>query len=103
MVLANNAIRLREIQDNIIGDHAIFNNVHQVSLLTLAHILKRNQVQIKQLYFVPFERNSETVTCKYFCACEQSEEFSTVCTLLVLWQSILNKTAFLYAQQCVVG
>ena len=31
MVLANNAIRLREIQANIISDHAIFNNVHQVS------------------------------------------------------------------------
>src|SRR4029434_3587558 len=27
MVLANNAIRLREIQANIIGDHAIFNTV----------------------------------------------------------------------------
>ena len=50
MVLANNAIRLREIQANIIGDHAIFNNVHQVSQSTLARILKRHQVQMKQLY-----------------------------------------------------
>ena len=40
MVLANNAIRLREIQTNIIGNHAIFNNVDQVSQSTLAHILK---------------------------------------------------------------
>ena len=37
MVLANNAIRLREIQANIIDYHAIFNNVHQVSQSTLAH------------------------------------------------------------------
>ena len=50
MVLANNAIRLREIQANIIGDHAIFNNVHQVSQSTLAHILKRHQGKMKQLY-----------------------------------------------------
>ncbi|XP_016370024.1 uncharacterized protein LOC107709879 [Sinocyclocheilus rhinocerous] len=61
MVLANNAIRLRELQANIIGDHAIFNNVHQVSQSTLARILKRHQVQMKQLYRVPFERNSERV------------------------------------------
>jgi len=61
MVLANNAIRLRELQANIISDHAIFNNVHQVSQSTLARILKRHQVQMKQLYRVPFERNSERV------------------------------------------
>ena len=52
----NNAIRLRELQANIIGDHAIFNNVHQVSQSTLATTLKRHQVQMKQLYRVPFER-----------------------------------------------
>ena len=61
MVLANNAITLREIQVNIIGDDGIFNNVHQVSLSTLARILKKNQLQMKQLYRVPFERNSERV------------------------------------------
>ncbi|KAI7800421.1 hypothetical protein IRJ41_002844 [Triplophysa rosa] len=61
MVLANNAIRLRELQANIIGDHAIINNVHQVSQSTLARILKRHQVQMKQLYRVPFEQNSERV------------------------------------------
>ena len=61
MVLANNAITLREIQVNIIGDDGIFSNVHQVSLSTLARILKKNQLQMKQLYRVPFERNSERV------------------------------------------
>ena len=34
----NNAIRLRELQANIIGDHAIFNNVHQVSVNTGTHL-----------------------------------------------------------------
>ena len=62
MVLANNAIRLQEeIQANIIGDHAIFHNVNQVSLSTLAPILNKHQVQMKQIYRVLFERNSERV------------------------------------------
>src|SRR4029434_9752007 len=50
MVLADNAIRLREIQANIIVDHAIFNNVHHVSQSILARILKRHQGKMKQLY-----------------------------------------------------
>ena len=61
MVLANNAIRLREIQANIIGDHDIFHDVNQVSISTLARILTKNQVMMKQIYRVPFERNSERV------------------------------------------
>lgn len=61
MVLANNAIRLREIQTNILNDHTVFNNVHQVSLSTLGRILKKHHIQMKQLYRVPFERNSERV------------------------------------------
>src|SRR4029434_8365225 len=52
MVLAKHAIRLREIQANTIGNHAIFTNVHQVSQSTLASILKRHQVQMKQLLSV---------------------------------------------------
>ena len=52
MVLAKHAIRLREIQANIIGNHAIFTNVHLVSQSTLASILKRHQVQMKQLLSV---------------------------------------------------
>src|SRR4029434_246194 len=54
MDLANNAIMLREIQANIIGDNAIFNTVMCIrSLKTytlLAHILKRHQGKMKQLY-----------------------------------------------------
>ncbi|KAK3544667.1 hypothetical protein QTP86_026087 [Hemibagrus guttatus] len=61
MVLANNAICLREIRTNILNDHTVFNNVHQVSLTTLARILKKHHIQMKQLYRVPFERNSERV------------------------------------------
>ena len=55
MVLANSAIRLREIQANIIGDHDIFHDVNQVSISTLAHILTKNQVMMKQIYRAPLE------------------------------------------------
>ncbi|XP_045550324.1 uncharacterized protein [Salmo salar] len=59
LVFGNNEIRLREIQSHIIQDNTIFNNIQRVSLSTLAHILKRNQIRMKQLYKVPFERNSQ--------------------------------------------
>ncbi|KAK0140192.1 hypothetical protein N1851_022890 [Merluccius polli] len=61
MVLANNAITLNQLQANIVNNHAIFNDIHQVSTSTLACILKKKHIQMKQLYRVPFERNSERV------------------------------------------
>ncbi|KAK0136823.1 hypothetical protein N1851_026995 [Merluccius polli] len=61
MVLANNAITLNQLQANIVNNHAIFNDIHQVSTSTLARILKKKHIQMKQLYRVPFERNSERV------------------------------------------
>ncbi|XP_067258588.1 uncharacterized protein [Chanodichthys erythropterus] len=59
LVLENNEIRLREIQSHIIQDNTLFNNIQRVSLSTLARILKRNQIRMKPLYKVPFERNSQ--------------------------------------------
>lgn len=59
LVLDNNEIRLREIQSHIIQDNTVFNNIQRVSLSTLARILKRHQIRMKQLYKVPFERNSQ--------------------------------------------
>ncbi|XP_072554161.1 uncharacterized protein [Paramormyrops kingsleyae] len=61
MVLANNAIRLREIQSHIVRDDTVFGNIRQVALSTLARVLQRHQVRMKQIYRVPFERNSERV------------------------------------------
>ncbi|XP_041118603.1 uncharacterized protein LOC121322555 [Polyodon spathula] len=61
MVVANNTIRLREIQNHIIADKTIFNNIHQVGLSTLDRVLQRNRIQMKQVYRMPFERNSERV------------------------------------------
>ena len=62
LVLANNAITLREIQSHIIRDNTPFNNIGQVSLSTLARLLYWNQVQMKQLYRAPFERNAQRIT-----------------------------------------
>lgn len=61
MVLANNAIRIREIRENILNDDNIFNNINAVSLSTIQRILQRHQVTMKQIYKVPFERNSDRV------------------------------------------
>ncbi len=61
MVLTNNCITLREIQANIINNDHIFNNIQRVFLSTLGRILKKNQIYMKQLYRVPFDRNSERV------------------------------------------
>ena len=61
MVLANNAITLKQLQANIVNNHAILNDIHQVSTSTLARILKKKHIQMKQIYRVPFEHNSERV------------------------------------------
>lgn len=61
MVVPNNAIRLREIQTAIIQDHNMFSNINNVSVSTIDRVLKRHQVGMKQLYKVPFERNSDRV------------------------------------------
>ena len=57
MVIANNAIRLREIQSAVIDDDNIFGNIESVSIATIDRVLRRNEMCMKQLYKVPFERN----------------------------------------------
>ncbi|XP_035517555.1 receptor-type tyrosine-protein phosphatase gamma-like [Morone saxatilis] len=61
MVMANNAITLRQIRTAIIEDNAIFQNVNSISISTIDWILKKHQMTMKQLYRVPFERNSDRV------------------------------------------
>nr|XP_055076382.1 uncharacterized protein LOC129455639 [Misgurnus anguillicaudatus] len=56
MVIANNAIRLREIQQRIIDNDTIFQNIHSVSISALSHILARHRIRMKQIYRVPTER-----------------------------------------------
>ncbi|XP_039593508.1 uncharacterized protein LOC120516116 [Polypterus senegalus] len=61
MVRENNTIKLREIQLRIIEDHVHFEGIDSVSLSTVDRVLKRNRLRMKQLYRVPFERNSDRV------------------------------------------
>ena len=61
MVIANNAIRLKEIQSAVIEDNNVFGNIESVSIATIDRVLKRNEMHMKQLYKVPFERNGERV------------------------------------------
>ncbi|XP_039606402.1 uncharacterized protein LOC120527256 isoform X2 [Polypterus senegalus] len=61
MVRENNTIKLCEIQLKIIEDHVHFEGIDSVSLSTVDRVLKRNRLRMKQLYRVPFERNSDRV------------------------------------------
>ncbi|CAM4573550.1 unnamed protein product [Leuciscus chuanchicus] len=57
MVRENNLIRLREIRDKVIADNVNFENI-DVSLATIDRVLRRQKMRMKQVYRVPFERNS---------------------------------------------
>ena len=61
MVRENNAITLRHIKTRILSDHATFRNVQTISLSTLERILYRNAMLVKQVYRVPFERNTDRI------------------------------------------
>lgn len=61
MVVANNEIRLREIQARIVDENEVFENINSISLTTIARTLSKHRVRMKQLYTVPFDRNSDRV------------------------------------------
>ncbi|KAF0041571.1 hypothetical protein F2P81_005103 [Scophthalmus maximus] len=61
MVMANNAITLKQIRTAIIEDNAIFQNVNSISISTIDRILNKHQMTMKQLHRVPFERNYDRV------------------------------------------
>lgn len=61
MVIANNAIKLREIQSAVIENNTVFGNIESVLISTTDRVLKKNEIRTKQLYKVPFEQNSERV------------------------------------------
>ncbi|KAL3968154.1 anti-mullerian hormone [Sarotherodon galilaeus] len=58
MVRGNNLIRLREIRDKVIADKVNFESIDDVSLATIDRVLRRQKTRMKQVYRVPFERNS---------------------------------------------
>ncbi|XP_051779521.1 F-box only protein 44-like [Erpetoichthys calabaricus] len=58
LVRANNAIRLHQLQQQILEDTQVFNNINRVSITTIRRILVKHNMTMKQLYRVQFERNS---------------------------------------------
>ncbi|ROL54782.1 hypothetical protein DPX16_23766 [Anabarilius grahami] len=58
MVRENNLIRLREIRDKVIADNVNFESIDDVSLATIDRVLRHQKMRMKQVYRVPFERNS---------------------------------------------
>ncbi|XP_049444492.1 uncharacterized protein LOC125896168 [Epinephelus fuscoguttatus] len=61
IVTTNNAITLRQIRTKILQDDNIFQNINAISISTIARVLNKHQMTMKQLYRVPFERNSDRV------------------------------------------
>ncbi|KAL7394339.1 hypothetical protein ABVT39_024454 [Epinephelus coioides] len=61
IVMANNAITRREIRNTIIQDNLIFQNINTISISTIDRVVKKHEMSMKQLYRVPFERNSDRV------------------------------------------
>lgn len=58
MVRENNLIRLREIREKVIGDNVNFQGIDNVTLATIDRVLRRQKMRMKQVYRVPFQRNS---------------------------------------------
>ncbi|KAF5906504.1 uncharacterized protein DAT39_003764, partial [Clarias magur] len=61
MVIANNTIRLCEIQQCIIDYDTIFQNIHSASISALSRVLVRHRIRMKLIYRAPFKRNTERV------------------------------------------
>lgn len=54
-------IRLHEIRVAVITDQGTFRNINNVSLTTTDRIRRGNHMAMKQLFRVPFQRNSDVV------------------------------------------
>ncbi|KAL3970331.1 TELO2-interacting protein 1 [Sarotherodon galilaeus] len=60
MVIANNAIRLHEIQQRIIDNDTIFQNIHSASISALSCVLARHRIKrVKQLRYDYVQRVME--------------------------------------------
>ena len=94
MVVQNNTLHLKEIQQRITQDNQLFHNIHQCSLSTIARVLRRNAIRMKQVYKVPFERNSVRVK-------ELRFQFVQVCATQLLQFYCQLKDIFPEFEVCV--
>ncbi|XP_060760641.1 uncharacterized protein LOC132870787 [Neoarius graeffei] len=61
MVIANNAITLTQIRDAVLQNNGVFQNINSISISTIDRVLKKNLITMKQIYRVPFDRNTARV------------------------------------------
>ncbi|XP_044038030.1 uncharacterized protein LOC122869274 [Siniperca chuatsi] len=61
MVIADNEIKLKDIQSRVVEDNLVFGNIAAISTTSISRTLAKHRVRMKQLYKVPFERNSERI------------------------------------------
>lgn len=81
MVLQDNLIRLREIQERVIQDNTHFQGIDSVSISTIDRVLHRNRMRMKQVYRVALERNSPRVKelrAQYVQVSVQSDTFTVI-------------------------
>ncbi len=81
MVLQDNVIRLREIQERVIQDNTHFQGIDNVSISTVERVLHCNRMRMKQVYRVHFKHNSPRVKelrAQYVQVSVHSETFTVI-------------------------
>ncbi len=61
MVIADNEVKLKDIQSRVVENNLVFGNIAAISITSISRTLAKHRVRMKQLYKVPFERNSERI------------------------------------------
>ena len=63
MVLENHLITLKQlkVRVRIIADNNVFRDIATISVASVDRVLRRNSVRMKQVYRVPFDRNTPRV------------------------------------------
>ena len=87
IVRADNAIRFHQLQQKILADRQVFNNINHVSIITIRRILGKHNITMKQLYRVPFERNSVRVKGL------RREYVQVSVTVLYIYNTVLVKSS----------
>ncbi|KAF5899792.1 uncharacterized protein DAT39_010484, partial [Clarias magur] len=54
-VIADNEIKLKDIQSRVVEDNLVFGNISAISITSIFQTLAKHRVRMKQLYKVPSE------------------------------------------------
>ncbi len=61
MVIADNEVKSKDIQSRVVENNLVLGNIAAISITSISRTLAKHRVRMKQLYKVPFERNSERI------------------------------------------